>query len=215
MMAANETSPLLVEHRGFVTIIKLNKPSKLNALNNTLITALSKKLNEFELDDTARVIIITGVGRAFSAGADIHEFIRTYGRTGSDQWSIDLIDGAAAECYVTSKELRYRRCGGCEVTVRHARLPQAITEFQPYIHAGANSSIINFMRPSHQLTRQIETYHKPIVAAVNGLAYDGGCKLVESIRLAIAADIAQFSKSEINIGIMPTFGGTQRLPRIV
>ena len=41
--------------------------------------------------------------------------------TGSDQRSIDLIDGAAAECYVTSKELRYRKCGGCEVTVRHAR----------------------------------------------------------------------------------------------
>jgi hypothetical protein len=34
---------------------------------------------------------------------------------------MDLIDGAAAECYVTSKELRYRRCGGYEVTVRHAR----------------------------------------------------------------------------------------------
>ena len=41
--------------------------------------------------------------------------------TGNDQRSIDLVDGAAAVCYVTSKELRYRRCGGCEVTVRHAR----------------------------------------------------------------------------------------------
>jgi hypothetical protein len=41
--------------------------------------------------------------------------------TGNGQRSIDLIDGAAAECYVTSKELRYRRCGGFEVTVRHAR----------------------------------------------------------------------------------------------
>jgi hypothetical protein len=42
-------------------------------------------------------------------------------KTGNDQRSIDLIDSAAAECYVTSKELRYRRCGGFEVTVRHAR----------------------------------------------------------------------------------------------
>jgi hypothetical protein len=40
--------------------------------------------------------------------------------TGNDQRSIDLIGGAAAECYVTSKKLRYRRCGGFEVTVRHA-----------------------------------------------------------------------------------------------
>jgi hypothetical protein len=45
----------------------------------------------------------------------------TIEETGNDQRSIDLIDGAAAESYVTSKELRYRRCGGFEVTVRHAR----------------------------------------------------------------------------------------------
>jgi hypothetical protein len=49
--------------------------------------------------------------------------------TGSDQRSIDLIDGAAAECYVTSKELRYRRCGGFEVTVRHARAASGHNNF--------------------------------------------------------------------------------------
>jgi hypothetical protein len=50
--------------------------------------------------------------------------------TGNDQRSIDLIDGAAAECYVTSKELRYRRCGGFEVTVRQARAASGHNNFE-------------------------------------------------------------------------------------
>jgi enoyl-CoA hydratase/carnithine racemase len=65
------------------------------------------------------------------------------------------------------------------------------------------------------MTRRVESYPKPIIAAVNGLAFGGGCELVESTHIALAADTATFSKAEINIGIMPTFGGTQRLPRSI
>jgi enoyl-CoA hydratase/carnithine racemase len=63
------------------------------------------------------------------------------------------------------------------------------------------------------MTRRVESFPKPIIAAINGLAFGGGCELVESTHVALAADTATFSKAEINIGIMPTFGGTQRLPR--
>src|SRR5216684_1131801 len=65
------------------------------------------------------------------------------------------------------------------------------------------------------MTRRVESFPKPIIAAVNGLAFGGGCELVEATHIAFAAATASFCKAEINIGIMPTFGGTQRLPRNV
>jgi len=61
------------EDRGLVTIFTLNRPSKLNALSNDLLTAMMAELDRIELDSGVRVIVITGAGRAFSAGADINE----------------------------------------------------------------------------------------------------------------------------------------------
>src|SRR4029450_7789855 len=150
---------LLIERHGPVAVLTLNRPEKLNALNNQLISALTAALDEMELDRSVRAIVVTGAGRAFSAGADI-------------------------------------------------------AEFQAHRTAGPADAIAHFMRPGHRLTRRIEGYPKPVIAAVNGLAF-GGCELVESIHLAFAADTAVFSKAEVNIGIIPTFGGTQRLPRHV
>jgi enoyl-CoA hydratase len=63
------------------------------------------------------------------------------------------------------------------------------------------------------MTRRIENYPKPIIAAVNGIAFGGGCETMEACSLAIAAEHASFAKPEIRLGFPPPFGGTQRLPR--
>src|SRR5215471_8253105 len=65
---------LLLEHCGPVALLTLNRPEKLNALNNDLISALTAALDSMEFDRSVRAIVITGAGRAFSAGADIAEF---------------------------------------------------------------------------------------------------------------------------------------------
>jgi enoyl-CoA hydratase len=64
------------------------------------------------------------------------------------------------------------------------------------------------------MTARMEAFPKPIIAAVNGIAFGGGCEIVEAVHLAVASENAMFAKPEIAIGIPPTFGGTQRLPRL-
>jgi enoyl-CoA hydratase len=151
---------LLREDRRAVSILTLNRPEKLNALSNELISAVMTALDGIELDRAIRAVVITGTGRAFSSGADI-------------------------------------------------------AAFQRHMENGPTEAVVHFMRPGHQMTRRVESFPKPIIAAVNGLAFGGGCELVEATHIALAAENASFSKAEINIGIIPTFGGTQRLPRNV
>ncbi len=151
---------LRLETDNRVALLTLNRPEKLNALSNELLTAITGALDAIELDPAVRAVVITGAGRAFSAGADI-------------------------------------------------------AAFQRHMQAGPAEAVVHFMRPGHRMTRRVESFSKPIIAAVNGLAFGGGCELVEASHLALAADTASFSKAEINIGIIPTFGGTQRLPRNV
>ena len=151
---------LTFETRGAVALLTLNRPGKLNALSDELLDAIVGALGRVELDAAVRAVVVTGAGRAFSAGADI-------------------------------------------------------TAFRRHMQAGPAEAVAHFMRPGHRMTRRVESFPKPIIAAVNGLAFGGGCELVEATHIALAAQEATFSKAEVNIGIIPTFGGTQRLPRNV
>src|SRR3984893_4384726 len=143
-----------------VAVLIFERSSKLNALNYELVDAIVHALDEIEAEDDVRVIVLTGSGRAFSAGADIHEF------------SKDVARGA---------DVAYRQ----------------------------------FVRRGQGMTRRIESFPKPVISAVNGLAYGGGCEIVEATHLSIAVPEASFAKAEIALGMPPTFGGTPRLPRLV
>jgi enoyl-CoA hydratase/carnithine racemase len=155
------SDPILLEINAGIALVTLNRPDKLNALSYELIDRLMAALDSIETEAAVRVVILTGAGeRAFSAGADIHQFAKSVDR-------------------------------------------------------GRNAAIRDFVRRGQTLTSRLEAFRKPIIAAVNGLAFGGGCEITEAVHLAIASDRATFAKSEIKLGMPPTFGGTQRLPRLV
>jgi len=151
---------ILCEVRDNIATITLNRPEKLNAISYELVDTLMVVLDTLEADEMVAAVIVTGAGeRAFSAGADIHEFSR----------------GVAA---------------------------------------GGDRAMRDFVRRGQTLTARLEAFGKPIIAAVNGLAYGGGCEITEAVHLAVASERAMFAKPEIKLGMPPTFGGTQRLPRL-
>lgn len=154
------TQTVFSEHRDAIAILTLNRPEKLNALDYATNDRLLDLLDGIERADGVRAVVITGAGdRAFSAGADIHEFSAS-------------------------------------------------------IKAGVDIAVKDFVRRGQEMTARLENFPKPIIAAVNGIAFGGGCEITEAVHLAVASDRAMFAKPEINIGIPPTFGGTQRLPRL-
>lgn len=87
--------------------------------------------------------------------------------------------------------------------------------FSASVWRGQQAALREFVQRGHALTRRIETFAKPIIVAVNGLAHGGGCEITEAAPLAVASETAEFCKAEITLGFAPPFGGTQRLPRLV
>lgn len=72
-----------------------------------------------------------------------------------------------------------------------------------------------FIKRGQDVFRKLEVLEKPIIAAVNGFALGGGCELAISCDIRIACEDAKFGYPEVNLGIIPGFGGTQRLARLV
>lgn len=149
-----------MEIRERIAVLTLNRPERLNALNYAMVDRLMALLDRIETDGEVRAVILTGAGdRAFSAGADIHEFAQSVG-------------------------------------------------------GGPERALQEFVRRGQAMTARLEAFPKPVIAAVNGLAFGGGCEITEAAHLAIASERASFAKPEIRLGMPPTFGGTQRLPRL-
>lgn len=148
---------LLTELENGILTITINRPDKLNALNQQVMTDLNTVMDEVYQNNEIRAAIITGAGpKSFVAGADISEFI-----------GISVADGKAL--------------------AQHGQ----------------------------NIFFKIERSPKPVVACVNGFALGGGCELAMSCHFRLASENARFGQPEVNLGLIPGYGGTQRLVQLI
>jgi enoyl-CoA hydratase len=145
---------IIVERRGNVGLIQLNRPKALNALSGPLMAELAQALDAFEADPEIGAMVLTGSEKAFAAGADI-------------------------------KEMQDKSWPGV------------------YIE--------NFIKPWERLSE----CRKPVIAAVAGYALGGGCEVAMMCDFILADETARFGQPEVNLGVTPGAGGTQRLTRQV
>ncbi|WP_435064731.1 enoyl-CoA hydratase/isomerase family protein [Halobaculum sp. EA56] len=101
-----------------------------------------------------------------------------------------VLTGAGEEAFIAGADISYMK-------------DLDTTEAQAYAELG------------HDVARSLETFPAPSIAAVNGYAFGGGCELALACDLRVAAENAVFGQTEIDLGIVPGWGGTQRLPRLV
>ncbi len=138
-----------------VAVLTISRPAALNALNSEFFTEFNLYLDQLESDPKVRVLVITGEGKSFVAGADIAEMA-----------GMNPVEASA-------------------FSVRGQRTFDRLGEL-PF----------------------------PVIAAVNGYALGGGCELAMACDFRIASAAAKFGQPELNLGLIPGYAGTQRLPRL-
>ncbi|MCH5600335.1 enoyl-CoA hydratase/isomerase family protein [Niabella ginsengisoli] len=140
-----------------IAVITINRPDKLNALNNAVFDELDQAIDEIISRPEIKSAIITGSGdKAFVAGADISELR-----------NLDAKNG--------------------EILAQRGQ----------------------------KVFDNIESSPKIIIAAINGFALGGGCELAMACHFRVASDNAKFGQPEVNLGLLPGYGGTQRLTQLV
>ena len=149
---------IIVASQNQIGQITINRPSKLNALNQATIQELHTAFRTLNEDNSIRVIVLTGEGeKAFVAGADISEFANFSVQQGTE------------------------------------------------LAAMGQKNLFDF----------IENLSKPVIACVNGFALGGGLELAMACHFRIASDNAKMGLPEVSLGVIPGYGGTQRLPQLV
>ncbi len=150
-------SNILNEISNNILTLTINRPNKLNALNQETLQEIEQVIVSVQDNDEVAAIIVTGSGqKSFIAGADISELATSNAITG-----------------------------------------------------------MKFAEYGQQVMSTIEQSNKPVVAAINGFALGGGCELAMSCHMRVASDNAMFGQPEIKLGVIPGFGGTQRLVRLI
>jgi enoyl-CoA hydratase len=148
---------ILLNSEAGIQTITINRPSKLNALNSATIQELSSALQQAEVNQSIRAIILTGAGeKAFVAGADIAEFA----------------------------------------------------------HFSVEQGKVLSQKGHDDLFTCIESMRTPVIAAVNGFALGGGLELAMAAHIRIFSDNARVGLPETSLGVIPGYGGTQRLAQI-
>ena len=145
-----------VTKKNNIAVITMNRPEALNALNKAVFAEFEAALDDVEKDNDVYVVIITGAGRAFIAGADIGEMA-----------PMNVAEGLA------------------------------------------------FSELGNRILLRVDLMEKPTIAAVNGFALGGGCEMALACDIRLASEKAKFGQPEVGLGIIPGFGGTQRMARII
>jgi enoyl-CoA hydratase len=139
-----------------IATITVSRPQALNALNSRFFQEMDNLLAELGRRDDVKVLIITGEGKAFAAGADIAEMVQKTQSEGQE-----------------------------------------------------------FSRAGQKTFRSLELFAKPVIAAVNGFALGGGSELALACDIRVASTKAKFGQPEVNLGLIPGYAATQRLPRLI